>query len=112
MLAAIALAIAAEHARLDRQPFRVLVGLAEVARRLGKRVVAVAFGRLAKKRRAERLLLRRGRVLPRARLFEDVAAGNLLSLEVARLARNTQQIFEAVVVRLEVGVRHAPILEG
>ena len=59
----------------------------------------------------EGLLLRRRRIGPRARAFERVAAVLDLALEVAGRARGAAQIFELVVVRLELVIGDAPVLD-
>ena len=58
------------------------------------------------------LLLRRRRIRPRARALEGVAAVLNRSLEIAGFARRAAQIFELVVMRLEIVERDAPILDG
>src|SRR5262249_57495785 len=59
-----------------------------------------------------RLLHRRGRIFARTRALERISARLDLALEVARLAARPAQIFEAVVMRLELLVGCAPILDG
>src|SRR5690606_18455489 len=111
VLAAEALAEPAEGAGLERQSFRIGVWLTQVAGGLRIGVVAQALGCLTEKRRPVWLLLRGCRVLARARIFEDVAAGNLPALEVAGLAARAEQVLEAIVIRFELREAHAPILD-
>ena len=80
----------------------------EVAGGLRKRFVAELRGCLGEQRVAERLLLRRRRVGPRARPFERVAAGLGCPLEIAGGARGPAQILELVVMRLQFAI--SPII--
>src|SRR5688572_23155872 len=75
-------------------------------------MVAEAFGGFAKDRRAVRLLLWRRGVLARARIFKDIAAGNLLAFYVAGLAASAEQVLEAVEMRFELRRGDAPVLYG
>ena len=58
-----------------------------------------------------RLLHRRGWVFPRTRRLEWISARLDLALDVAGLAAYPAEIFEAIVVRLELRISDAPILD-
>src|SRR5216683_5742557 len=58
------------------------------------------------------LLLRRSWILARSRRFMRIAARLNLAFDIAGLAAGTQQVLEAIVVRFQVIVSHAPILNG
>src|ERR1700755_2437579 len=60
---------------------------------------------------AERLGLRLRRIFSGARAFEGVAALHDLALDVSCGARRSAEVFEAVVMRLELAVRDAPVLD-
>ena len=111
MLAREALAEAAEDALLQLQAERIGVRAAQIRRGLRIGVIAEAFGALAKDGAEIGLLHRRVGIFARARRLERIAAGLDLSLDVAGLAADTAEIFEAVVIRLELVVGDAPILD-
>ncbi len=54
----------------------------------------------------------RGWIFGAARAFEDVAALNSFSAEIARFAGDAEQKFRASVMRLQVVVSDSPILNG
>src|SRR5262249_17784836 len=112
MLAGEALAKSAEDALLKLEPFGVGVGLAQRRRGLRKRMISETFRPFPEQRAVVRLLHRRGRIFARTRALERISARLDLALEVARLAARPAQIFEAVVMRLELLVGCAPILDG
>src|SRR5690606_39316927 len=68
------LAEPAEGAGVERHALGVGVGLAQVARGLRKRMVPERFGGAAEECGAVGLLLRRRRILARARILERIAA--------------------------------------
>ena len=102
---------AAEGAGTHANAERILIRTRHVAGRLRKRLVAELARRLRKQRCAERLLLGRIRIGPRARSFEGIAAVDDLALEVAGLSASAAEIFEAVVIRLELVIGDAPVLD-
>src|SRR5262249_9136309 len=67
---------------------------------------------LAEQSAVVRLLHRWRRILARTEPFERIAATLDLALDVAGLAARATQIFEAVVMRLELVVSHSPILDS
>ena len=68
-------------------------------------------GRLGEQRLGVALRHRRRRVVTLARAFEKIAAGLLGALDVAGLAGDAGDIFEPVVIRLEIFVADGPILD-
>ena len=96
----------------ERDAERIGVGLRKISGRLREWLVAEFLGGLRKQRVAVALLLRRRRIGPRARALERIAAVLDRSLEIAGFARRAAQIFELVVMRLEIVVGDAPILDG
>ena len=57
-------------------------------------------------------LVRRQRILVLARGFEDIAAFDFLSAQIAGFARDAQHLFGAPVVGFELVVSDAPVLRG
>src|SRR5207253_9697143 len=111
-LAAEELAVAAIHAAVDRRAVFVGIRLRYRAAGRGKRLVAHLLRRLLEERAGVRHLERRIRIVARALAFERIAAGNDLALEVARLAADAVEMFEAIEVRLDLVVGDAPVLAG
>ena len=60
---------------------------------------------------AERLLLRRSGIVPRARPFERIAAFLNLPFDVARSARRSAKVLEPIVMRLKLVVGDPPVLD-
>src|SRR5882757_8055714 len=56
--------------------------------------------------------LRRRWIVPRSRRLMRIAARLNLTLDIACLAAGAEQVLEAIVVRLEVIVSDAPVLDG
>ena len=75
-------------------------------------MVAVVFRRLGEHLARQDRRERRQRIIARARRLERVAAALDLAIYVAGLARHRRSVFELVVIRLELGVGDAPILDG
>src|SRR5467141_2048267 len=73
-------------------------------------MITQARRRFAEERPGVGGLHRRVRVLARARSLERIAAGPDLALQIAGLAADAVEVFEAVEVRLEFFVRDTPIL--
>ena len=103
---------AAKGALAELDAERVGVGLRQISGRLRIRLIAELLGGFREQHMAVALLLRRRRVGPRARAFERIAALLDLAVEVSGGARCAAQIFELIVMRLEVVVGDAPILDG
>ena len=103
---------AAKGALAERDAERIGVGLRQISRRLRKRLVAELLRGLGEQRVAVALLLRRRRIGPRARALERIAAVLDLAVEIAGRARGAAQILELIVMRLEIVVGDAPILDG
>jgi hypothetical protein len=104
------LAEAAIGARAHAQAERIGIGGREISRRLRKRLVAELARRLGKKGVAERLLLRGRRIRPRTWAFERVAAVLNLSAQIAGRSGCATQILERVVMRLELVIGDAVVL--
>src|SRR3984893_5984179 len=111
VLAGEAFAESAEDALLQRQPLGIGIGLAH--RRRGRRVgmVAQALGAFAEERGVVGLLHRRRWIVARPRPFEWVSAVLDAALDVSRPAAGAAEILEAIVVRLELVVGDAPVLD-
>ena len=90
---------------------RVYVGLRHIAGGLRKRLVAKLARGLGEQGMTEGLGLRRIGVRPRARSLEGIAAFEDLTLQIARGARRPTKIFELVIVRLEIIVGDAKVLD-
>ena len=88
-----------------------LIRLREDRARRRKRVIAELLA--AASNRIAGLIheQRRQRKLATARRFEHVAAVDLASLQIARLARHAELVFGAIVVGLEIGVTQRPVDE-
>src|SRR2546428_3954335 len=110
-LAAEALAVAAILAGAEARAVGVGVGARGIGAGARKRAIAVG-----ERRRPEHLLReqrreRRQRIVALARRLERIAAGLYLPAKVARLARDGRGVLELVVVRLELAVGDAPVLD-
>ena len=86
--------------------------LREDARRLRERVQAEVLARLGEHLAVRRHVQGGVRVRPAARALERVAARDDLPVQVARLAGGADVVLERVVVRLELVVGDAPVLDG
>ena len=90
---------------------RIRISLRQVAGGLRKRLVAEIARGLGEQRVAERLRLRRIGIGPRARSLERIAAFENLPFQIACRARRPAKIFELVVMRLEVVIGDATVLD-
>src|SRR6267154_6848892 len=106
------LAKTAISARPESNTERIGVGFRQVSGRLRKGLVAKLTRRLAEQRVAEWLGLRGRRIRPRTRPLERIAALLDFVAQVARRSRRAAEIFERIVVRLQVVIGDAPILNG
>jgi len=77
----------------------------------GKRVVAELLGGAVKNDARLIVAQWRQRIVTAARRFEHIAAGDLVALDIAGLARHAELIFGAVVVGLQIGVAQWPVDE-
>ena len=102
--AAIAAGAHPDAERIDIRP-------REIARGLREGFVAKVTRCLTEKRMAETLRLRRSGIGPRARTLERVSAVQDLPLQIARLPGRAAEVLKLVVVRLEVLIGDAPILD-
>src|SRR6185437_14262072 len=90
---------------------RIAIGLREVARGLRERLVAELPCRLSEEGVTEGLRLRRVGIGTGPWALERVAALQDLALKIARLTAGSAEILEAIVMRLELRVSDAPILD-
>ena len=73
--------------------------------------MAQVLRRGGEQRRAVGHVHRRIGILARARAFERIAAVLLLAVQIAGLAADAAEIFELVVIRLELVIGDAPVLD-
>ena len=110
-LAAEALAIAAILASAELRTVRIRIGARRVGGRSRERMIAVVLCRggehLARQDRRQR----RQRIFARAGRLKRVAARLDLPADVAGLAGNRRRVFEPVVIRLQLVVGDAPVLD-
>ena len=109
--AAEALAEAAIDAFAHHRAFGIGVGGAGVGRRLREGMIAELLGRLLEQHAGKPALQRLVGEFVAARPFEDIAAVDLGAAQVSRLARYAAQFLELVVMRLELGIGDAEILD-
>src|SRR6266571_597182 len=107
----IAMAMAAILAGAEARAVGVGVGARGIGAGARKRAIAVG-----ERRRPEHLLReqrreRRQRIVALARRLERIAAGLYHAADVSRLARDRRRVFELVVIRLELVVGDAPVLD-
>ena len=89
----------------------ILIGFREDRARRRERVIAELARRGFEQHGALVQAQRRQRVVATARRFEHVAAVNLASLQIARLAGNAQLVFGLIVIALKVRIAQRPVGE-
>jgi len=77
--------------------------------RCRKRVMAELKGRVAKDDARLVVAQRRQWIVATPRRFEHIAAGDLVALHIAGLARDPELVFGAVVVGLQIGIAQWPV---
>src|SRR5262245_53285267 len=110
-LTAETLTIAAIVAGAEGNAVGIDVGLRHVGGRSGKGVITQAFRSLLEQRSRVGLNHRRVGIFALARSLKHVAALDLLPAQIAGLARDPTEIFELVVVGLELVVGDTPVLQ-
>src|SRR6185503_19229575 len=110
-LAAEALAIAAILAGAVFRTVRIGVGARSIGLRPRERVVAEVAAGIREHHAGKDRRQRRQRVFAGARRLERIAAFDDLTLEIAGLAGDRGGVFELVVIRLELVVGDAPVLD-
>ncbi len=108
-LAAEALAMAAILAAAQSYPFRIGIGIGGVRRGRRERVIPQRLGRRAEQHSALRALQRPVGIVAAAPALEGIAALLDLATEIAGLAGDAAQIFEAGVMALQLVIAHRPI---
>src|SRR4051812_46755799 len=111
MLAAEALAEAAERAGIEPEALRICVRLTEIARRLWIAVVAETIRGFAKERGTVGLLLGRRGIFARAWILKNITTRYLPAFDVARFTAGAEQVLEAVEVRFQFRGAHAPVAD-
>ena len=110
--AAVVRAEAAKGAGAHGDAVGIGIGLGDQRRGHREGLIAHLFRRLREQRRAVRLTQRRRGIVAAARAFERVAAGALLAVEVARVARGARDALKLHIVRLHLFPGGAPVLQS
>ena len=95
----------------DRQPFGIHIGRTGIGGRRRERMVAELLGGLGEDQSGLRHDQRLVGIVVGPRAFERIAPSDHLAAQIAGLAGGAAQLFEPVVMRLQVVIGDAPVLD-